>query len=109
VVLAGLQRDAGAYGIAVAKVGEAEVYAQAGFDDIAIAYPVVGAAKWRRVAHLATTVRTTVNVDSAVAAEGLSAAAVGWSRSRCRSTSTAASAAAACRSTTRAPSRPWHG
>ena len=77
VVLAGLQRDAGAYGIAVAKVGEAEVFAQAGFDDIAIAYPVIGAAKWRRVADLAATTRMTVNVDSAIAAEGLSAAAAG--------------------------------
>jgi D-serine deaminase-like pyridoxal phosphate-dependent protein len=77
VVLAGLQRDAGAYGIAVAKVGEAEVFAHAGFEDIAIAYPVIGAAKWRRVADLAATTRMTVNVDSAIAAEGLSAAAAG--------------------------------
>ena len=76
VVLAALQRDAGAYGIAVAKVGEAEVFAAAGFDDIAIAYPVIGADKWRRVAELAATARITVNVDSAIAAEGLSAAAV---------------------------------
>ena len=53
------------------------MFAQAGFDDIAIAYPVVGAAKWRRVADLAATARMTVNVDSAIAAEGLSAAAAG--------------------------------
>ena len=75
VAIAALQRDAGANGIAVAKVGEAEVFAHAGFDDIVIAYPVVGEAKWRRVAALAATTRITVNVDSAVAAEGLSAAA----------------------------------
>src|SRR5262245_64165513 len=49
VALAALQREAGAHGIAVAKVGEAEVFAAAGFDDIAIAYPVVGAPKWQRV------------------------------------------------------------
>jgi D-serine deaminase-like pyridoxal phosphate-dependent protein len=73
--LAALQRDAGAHGIAVAKVGEAEVFARGGFDDIAIAYPVVGDAKCRRVAELATIARITVNVDSAVAAEALSAAA----------------------------------
>jgi D-serine deaminase-like pyridoxal phosphate-dependent protein len=73
--LAALQRDAGAHGIAAAKVGEAEVFARGGFDDIAIAYPVVGEAKCRRVAELATVARITVNVDSAVAAEALSAAA----------------------------------
>ncbi len=75
VAIAGLQRDAGAHGIAVAKASEAEIFASAGFEDIAIAYPVVGEAKWARVAELATTARITVNVDSAPAAEGLSAAA----------------------------------
>ena len=76
VAIAALQREAGAHGIAVAKVGEAEVFARAGFEDIVIAYPVVGEAKWRRIAELATRTRITVNVDSAFAAVGLSAAAV---------------------------------
>ena len=76
VAVAALQRAAGANGIAVAKVGEAEVFARAGFDDIAIAYPVVGAGKWRRIAALARAARVTVNADSAVAVAGLSAAAV---------------------------------
>jgi D-serine deaminase-like pyridoxal phosphate-dependent protein len=76
LAIAALQREAGAHGIAVAKVGEAEVFARAGFVDIVIAYPVVGEAKWRRIAELAATTRITVNVDSAVAAAGLSAAAV---------------------------------
>jgi D-serine deaminase-like pyridoxal phosphate-dependent protein len=75
VALAALQRDAGAHGIAVAKVGEAEVFAAADFDDIAIAYPVVGATKWQRIARLAQRAKITVNVDSAVAVEGISAAA----------------------------------
>jgi D-serine deaminase-like pyridoxal phosphate-dependent protein len=75
VALAALQRDAGAHGIAVAKVGEAEVFADAGFDDIAIAYPAVGATKWQRIARLAQRAKITVNVDSAAAVEGLSAAA----------------------------------
>src|SRR3954465_3523986 len=75
VAIAALQREAGAHGIAVAKVGEAEVFADAGFDDIAIAYPVIGEAKWERIARLAGRVRLTVNVDSAAGAEGLSAAA----------------------------------
>src|ERR1700755_2836635 len=57
LALASLPRGGRAYGIAVAKVGEAEVFARGGFDDIAIAYPVVGETKWRRVAELATAVR----------------------------------------------------
>ena len=40
------------------------------------AYPVVGASKWRRLAELARTCTITVNVDSEVAARGLSAASV---------------------------------
>jgi D-serine deaminase-like pyridoxal phosphate-dependent protein len=75
VAIAAMQRDAGAHGIAVAKPGEAEVFAHAGFDDIAIAYPVVGEEKWARIAQLAATARITVNVDSVPAAGGLSAAA----------------------------------
>jgi D-serine deaminase-like pyridoxal phosphate-dependent protein len=75
VELAALQRAAGASGIAVAKTGEAEVFAAAGFDDIAIAYPVVGAQKWQRIARLARQARITLNIDSAAAVEGISAAA----------------------------------
>ncbi|MEA2530125.1 MAG: hypothetical protein QOG89_1769 [Thermomicrobiales bacterium] len=74
--IADLQLNNGASGIAVAKVAEAEVFAAAGFDDIVVAYPVVGAEKWRRIAELARSCRITVNVESDVAARGLSAAAV---------------------------------
>jgi D-serine deaminase-like pyridoxal phosphate-dependent protein len=73
--IARLQAAAGAHGIAVAKVAEAEVFAAAGFTDIAVAYPVVGPEKWRRLAGLAQTCRVTVNVDSELAARGLSEAA----------------------------------
>jgi D-serine deaminase-like pyridoxal phosphate-dependent protein len=73
--IARLQEAAGAKGIAVAKVAEAEVFAAAGFADIAVAYPVVGPEKWRRLAALARTCRVTVNVDSAFAVRGLSEAA----------------------------------
>jgi len=73
--IARLQLDAGATGIAVAKVAEAEVFAAAGFTDIAVAYPVVGPEKWRRLAELARTCTVTVNVDSEAAARGLSRAA----------------------------------
>ena len=44
-----LQRAAGAWGLSVAKVGEAEVFADAGFDDLFVAYPVVGEDKGRRL------------------------------------------------------------
>ncbi len=70
-----MQEAAGGHGIAVAKVAEAEVFAEAGFDDIVIAYPVVGPMKWRRIAELATRCRVTVNLESEVAARGLSEAA----------------------------------
>jgi D-serine deaminase-like pyridoxal phosphate-dependent protein len=69
------QLDAGAHGITVAKVAEAEVFAAHGCRDIFIAYPVIGAAKWRRVADLARICTLTVGVDSDVGARGLSAAA----------------------------------
>lgn len=69
------QIAAGATGIAVAKVGEAEVFAEHGFEDIAVAYPVIGASKWARLARLAESARMTVNVDSPAGALGLSAAA----------------------------------
>ncbi len=52
VALAALQRSQGAQGITVAKVGEAEVFAQAGFGDIRIAYTVVGRDKLERIAAL---------------------------------------------------------
>lgn len=42
----------GATGLTVAKVGEAELFAEAGFTDIRIAYALVGRDKLERVAHL---------------------------------------------------------
>jgi D-serine deaminase-like pyridoxal phosphate-dependent protein len=58
------QIAAGASGLSVAKVSEAEVFAAAGFDDLFIAYPVVGADKGRRLLALADRVRLAVGVDS---------------------------------------------
>jgi D-serine deaminase-like pyridoxal phosphate-dependent protein len=74
--IARMQEAAGGHGVAVAKVGEAEVFAAAGFTDIVVAYPVVGPHKWDRLAALARTCRITVNVDSETAARGVSAAAI---------------------------------
>ncbi|MDH4179281.1 MAG: alanine racemase, partial [Armatimonadota bacterium] len=50
--IAKLQLERGADGITVAKIGEAEVMANAGIDDIFIAHEIVGAAKVERLATL---------------------------------------------------------
>ena len=74
--IARMQIAAGARGIVCAKVSEAEPFADAGIEDICIAYPVVGEVKWRRLATLATRIRSlTVNCDSEEAARGLSKSA----------------------------------
>ena len=75
--IARMQIAAGARGIVCAKVSEAEPFADAGIEDICIAYPVFGEQKWQRVAALAARTRSlTVNCDSEEAARGLSNAAV---------------------------------
>jgi D-serine deaminase-like pyridoxal phosphate-dependent protein len=76
IEIARMQLAAGAAGITVAKVAEAELYVAAGFDDVVIAYPVVGESKWARIAALADLARITVNVESEPAARGLSQAAL---------------------------------
>lgn len=64
VEVARLQRAAGARGLTLAKLGEAEAFAAAGFDDIFLAYPIVGALKARRALELARRMRLAVGVDS---------------------------------------------
>lgn len=69
VDLALMQRDAGAVGITVATLGEAEVFAAAGFDDIFIAYPLwVDRTRASRLRALAATTRLAVGADSPEAA-----------------------------------------
>jgi D-serine deaminase-like pyridoxal phosphate-dependent protein len=63
--IARMQLDAGAVGITVAKLGEAEVLPG---DDVLIAYPLIGAAKSERLRRLAERRRVTVVVDSLDAA-----------------------------------------
>ena len=58
------QAEAGAKGITVAKLGEAEVMADAGLEDILIANQIVGAPKMPRLVELAGRVRLAVLVDS---------------------------------------------
>jgi D-serine deaminase-like pyridoxal phosphate-dependent protein len=69
------QLDYGAVGLTVAKVGEAEVMAAAGLDDILIAYPILGADKLRRLVELARTRRIIVALDSLDSAQEISSAA----------------------------------
>lgn len=65
------QVRAGARGITVAKLGEAEVMAEAGLDDILLAYPLVGRIKLERLRALLERARVRVSLDSVEAAEGL--------------------------------------
>ncbi|RKN80499.1 alanine racemase [Paenibacillus ginsengarvi] len=70
--IAKMQLNAGAIGIAVAKLGEAEVIAEAGVGSILIAYPIVGKTKLERLMRLASRAEVTVAVDSLEAAAGIS-------------------------------------
>lgn len=74
-VIAGLQRDAGAQGITCQKIGEAEVMAQAGFDDIFITYNLLGEEKMGRLGHLLQTTRMRVAADNHTVVAGLPEAA----------------------------------
>jgi D-serine deaminase-like pyridoxal phosphate-dependent protein len=74
-VLAALQRDAGAVGITCQKLGEAEVMAEGGLDDILIAYNILGEEKLGRLGRLLARARVTVAADNPVTIEGLPVAA----------------------------------
>lgn len=67
--LAILQEEYGAKGIAVAKVGEAEVMAAKGLKDIFIANEIVGEIKLTRIRNLAETVNISFGLDSIAQAE----------------------------------------
>src|ERR671914_2791831 len=69
------QVEAGASGITVAKLSEAEVMADGGIEDIFIAYPLVTEAKIRQAIRLDERVRLIVGVDSLEGARRLSAVA----------------------------------
>jgi D-serine deaminase-like pyridoxal phosphate-dependent protein len=69
VEIARRQRAAGATGLTVATIGEAEVFADAGFDDLFIAYPIVaGGPKADRLRALLGRAHLRVGVDSRRAA-----------------------------------------
>lgn len=62
--LAAMQMAAGAAGIAVTKIGEAEAMQDAGLDDIFITGPIVGEEKLRRVRGLAARGKISVGVEN---------------------------------------------
>ncbi len=74
-LLARRQMELGAVGITCQKLGEAEVMADAGLDDILISYPLIGPAKALRLAGLARRARMGVAVDSGMALDTAAAAA----------------------------------
>lgn len=73
--IAHLQQRAGAQGITVAKLGEAEVMNAAGIEDILVAFPLQGASKLERLLRLAERARMQVSLDSRKVAQDISDAA----------------------------------
>jgi D-serine deaminase-like pyridoxal phosphate-dependent protein len=73
--IARLQLEAGAVGVQVAKLGEAEVMVAAGIDDILVGYPIVGEQKLARLVDLAERSTISTTVDSEDVARGISRAA----------------------------------
>ncbi len=72
-ILAAMQIEAGARGITVAKLGEAEVMVDAGLSDVLIAYPLVGEHKLRRLRGLLERASISVSLDAVEVAEGIGA------------------------------------
>lgn len=66
------QIELGARGVTVAKLGEANVMADAGIKDIRIAYPMVGPEKLARLSSLMERAEISISLDSIEAALGLS-------------------------------------
>jgi D-serine deaminase-like pyridoxal phosphate-dependent protein len=73
--LAKMQIAAGAKGITCQKLGEAEVMAAAGIDDILISYNLLGEEKMARLGALQTRAKVTVAADNPVVIAGLTQAA----------------------------------
>jgi D-serine deaminase-like pyridoxal phosphate-dependent protein len=81
VALARMQLEAGAAGITVGTVGEAEVMAAGGIDDIFVGYPVwAEGARAERIAALHRAVTLSVGIDSVEGAERLARAVEGGKR-----------------------------
>jgi D-serine deaminase-like pyridoxal phosphate-dependent protein len=79
-VLAKLQIAAGARGITCQKLGEAEVMAEAGIDDILISYNLLGEEKMARLGALQAKANVTVAADNPVVVASLTLAAAASGR-----------------------------
>src|SRR5882672_8036180 len=79
-MLAKMQVAAGAKGITCQKLGEAEVMAEAGIDDILISYNLIGDEKMARLAALQAEASMTVAADNSVVIAGLPQAAAASGR-----------------------------
>ena len=73
--IAHMQIKAGAVGITCQKIGEAEVMAQAGIQDIFLPYNIIGQAKLERLMRLARRVKLIVTADSEFTVRGSRTAA----------------------------------
>jgi D-serine deaminase-like pyridoxal phosphate-dependent protein len=69
------QMKAGAVGVTVQKLGEAEAMAQTGIGDILITYNVIGQAKAERLKHLTSFARMSVGIDNEKSLESVAWAA----------------------------------
>ena len=79
-LLAAMQIKAGARGITCQKLGEAEVMADAGIENILISYNLIGEEKMARLGALQTKADITVAADNSVVVAGLSHAAAASGR-----------------------------
>jgi D-serine deaminase-like pyridoxal phosphate-dependent protein len=69
VAVARRQHQRGAEGLTVATVAEAETFANAGFDDVRVAYPVTGRDKHERLRALRAATTISFTVDTPAGAE----------------------------------------
>src|SRR5450759_3526479 len=79
-MLARMQIEAGARGITCQKLGEAEVMANAGIDDILISYNLIGEEKMARLGALQGKANMTVAADNSTVIAGLPQAASVYGR-----------------------------
>jgi D-serine deaminase-like pyridoxal phosphate-dependent protein len=79
-MLAKLQIEAGARGITCQKLGEAEVMADAGIDDILISYNLLGEEKMARLGALQSKARMTIAADNPVVVASLTQASAASGR-----------------------------
>ncbi|WP_118839796.1 D-TA family PLP-dependent enzyme [Salinibacter ruber] len=77
VAIAEQQQQRGATGLTVATVHEAETFVAAGFDDVRVAYPVVGRPKHERLRALRAAATLSFTVDTMAGADQASAVYAG--------------------------------